>query len=225
MGALRDRASRKCCADDPVMTFELPDDPDEFVKFWLRGNIENGRLAFPKRDPEADAFLDNLNLKIRPDGTYDVSLKESVALVTEALGSRAIQKYAQHVAATNLMHNGPLPSPLKWFAALCLRDLQIGRQGRTRADNFERDRSIIFIVDALVAEKKFSLRATRNEASSTVSACDIVSRVFTELGEELTFVRVTDIYRSKQRRKEINALDPKLELVRAMVEGRKRRKK
>jgi len=203
------------------MTDEFPDEPHEFAKYFLKPHIKNGRFAFRKRDPAADVFLDELNLEIRPDGTCNISLEQSVALVMEALRSRTVQKYARIVTAINLKNNGPLPWPLKWFAAFCLLDLlPKGRQGRNRGDNYVRDTTIIFIVDHLV--RRFPLRATRNDATSIDSACDVVSKVLTDLGAKLSYKTVADIHKSRLRLKAMFPFDPKKEIVRVLMEKRKK---
>ena len=197
------------------MTEELPEDPYELARSFLSSSIENGRFVAPKRDPSVAAFKDKLALKILPDGSFDISIWQAIELVEAAKKSKKIAEYARYVAGTNLWKNKQLPQPLKLFVALCLLGWQPkGKRGRKLIDNFDRDMKLNYVVDVLV--RRCGLRATKNEASSTLSACDVVSEVLADLGLKLSYDRIADIYKSRQELEARYALDPIKEIVRLL---------
>lgn len=97
-------------------------------------------------------------------------------------------------------HDMPLPEDLAWFAYHVMngKKSRPRKRGQERSKNVWRNARIIMAVrHALHADP--SLKATRNDATVADSACDIVSECLQEIGFNLSYKTVADIWRRRSR--------------------------
>ena len=135
---------------------------------------------------------DGLGIRIIRDAGRLSRLLE--AAETEPIAYDACSELVMHAS----YHEIPLPEDLAWFAheVMCGKKTRPRKRGQEPSKNVWRNTRIIFAVHHALREDP-SLHATRNEATNAESACDIVAECLQEIGFNLKYKTVADIWRRR----------------------------
>lgn len=187
---------------------------------WAADRIEevvkDGELDFPEYT-FADAVTSvSLGIGLGKNhlsnsGPYYVVTDEiAVALLELADNHYQFFDACVSICATNILTGNQLPSPFRLFAANVLE----GKVKRPSPRHRERQKNWLaksFIYETVLAVvEKFELKKTRNDASESTSACDVVAGALSTCGVRTNYSEVKDIMthpRYNQLRREFVAVD------------------
>lgn len=98
-----------------------------------------------------------------------------------------------------ISNSRPIPKPLAKFVITGLRDSKSRptRRGRSKYTNMQRNFLLIRSI-RLALEADPEMNPTRNEASTTTSACDLVADCLKELGVYIEYTTVAKVWNNRQ---------------------------
>lgn len=156
---------------------------------WLTpicsGIVQNGKIKLPEMcfwEPYLELKLD-----VRPTekGAYEISPGSAVALFEWTNELPGAHDLACKICATNLLHNAPIPEPLRLIGAEVLMGTKERPRGE-KADKTWLSNQYKYSLIARAAED-FSLKPTRGDNNAALSACDAVSVAFERAGHHVDY--------------------------------------
>lgn len=124
---------------------------------------------------------------------FEVKIPISYALVALAKKDEDFFDYCSEICALNILHEMPLPEPLRLFAyeVLAGKQARPKRQARPRKKNWA-TKSLLWSLTLEVIEE-FDLLLTRNDSSERYSACDAVAEALTVCGRKTNYSEIKNL--------------------------------
>ena len=159
----------------------------ELLKRLFAGNVKDGEISFRLTAPEE--ILLEMEMKIkRADGSYDLTESQAIQLLFRSESGAGAFDLACKVCATNIRAGKNLPEAMRIFCSEVLIGL-LKRPESQRRDGRWLENIYKLAMVRFVAVQ-FSMKQTRGDNNSSLSACDAVAIALSELGVEINYGRL-----------------------------------
>ena len=157
------------------------------IRYWLDPELFGDDWT----EDEIVGWLEQLSADTEPDA-------EAVSrVIARAGGDKWIWDNLQKIAGGKLIHGKPLGDALRRWAGEVLRGDRTPPRKSPGARPTTNERNHLIVKALKILRDEYGLTVTRNDASETVSACDVVVEVLAEYEVTLSCKRVAEIWSEK----------------------------
>ena len=162
-------------------------DAIELMKSVFASNVKEGEILFRPMAPEE--ILLEMAMQIKSaDGTYNLTESQAIQLLFRSENAAGAFDLACKVCAVNIRARKELPKATRIFCSEVLIGLIKRPKGERRDDTWLEN--IYKLAMVRFVARQFSMKQTRGDNNSTLSACDVVAVALSELGVEVTYGRL-----------------------------------